>query len=187
MRDWTPRCYPMSGCAHRYNLDLPETMAAREKLLPTNVNIASSRREFRAWIEARHASEDECWLRVRRGRCLTSGVCVMEWNFSARRFAIRWKAFVREGFEGLHGARIFVPLEGKAAQMSRRPSRAQKPLPAGRVSARQEDRGGGGTNARRSSRGYCRSWRPYRLCPATAWCPSVTEAGLLADLPNNRR
>ena len=89
-----------------------------------------------------------CWLRVRRGRCLTSGVCVMEWNFSARRFAIRWKAFVREGFEGLLGARIFVPLEGKAAQMSRRPSRAQKPLPAGRVSARQEDRSGG-TNARR--------------------------------------
>lgn len=143
MRDWTPRCYPMSGCAHRYNLDLPETMAAREKLLPANVNIASSRREFRAWIETHHASEDECWLRVRRGRCLTSGVCVMGWNFSARRFAIRWKAFVREGFEGLHGARIFVPLEGKAAQMSRRPSRAQKPLPAGRVSARQEDRSGG--------------------------------------------
>lgn len=143
MRDWTPRCYPMSGCAHRYNLDLPETMTAREKLLPANVNIASSRREFRAWIEVHHASEDECWLRVRRGRCLTSGVCVMEWNFSARRFAIRWKAFVREGFEGLHGARIFVPLEGKAAQMSRRPSRAQKPLPAGRVSARQEDRSGG--------------------------------------------
>lgn len=134
----------MSGCAHRYNLDLPETMAAREKLLPANVNIASSRQEFRAWLEAHHASEDECWLRVRRGRCLTSGVCVMEWNFSARRFAIRWKAFVREGFEGLHGARIFVPLEGKAAQMSRRPSRAQKPLPAGRVSARQEDRSGGG-------------------------------------------
>lgn len=36
--------------------------------MPTNVNIASSRQEFRAWLEARHASEDECWLRVRRGR-----------------------------------------------------------------------------------------------------------------------
>ena len=111
--------------------------------MPANVNIASSRQEFRAWLEAHHASEDECWLRVRRGRCLTSGVSVMEWNFSARRFAIRWKAFVREGFEGLLGARFFVPLEGKAAQMSRRPSRAQKPLPAGRASARQENRGRG--------------------------------------------
>ena len=68
----------MSGCTHRYNLDLPETMAAREKLLTANVNIASSRQEFRAWLEAHHASEDECWLRVCRGRCLTSGVCVME-------------------------------------------------------------------------------------------------------------
>lgn len=111
--------------------------------MPANVNIASSRQEFRAWLEAHHASEDECWLRVRRGRCLTSGVCVMEWNFSARRFAIRRKVFVREGFEGLLGARFFVPLEGKAAQMSRRPSRAQKPLPAGRASARQENRGRG--------------------------------------------
>lgn len=30
----------------------------------------------------------------------------MEWSFSARRFAIRWKAFVREGFEELLGARF---------------------------------------------------------------------------------
>ena len=28
------RCYRMSGYAHWYNLDLPETMAVREKLLP---------------------------------------------------------------------------------------------------------------------------------------------------------
>ena len=30
------RCYRMSGYAHWYNLDLPETMVVREKLLPEN-------------------------------------------------------------------------------------------------------------------------------------------------------
>ena len=29
-----PRCYRMTGFSHWYNLDLPETMAVREKLLP---------------------------------------------------------------------------------------------------------------------------------------------------------
>ena len=28
------RCYRMTGCAHWYNLDLPETMAVRQRLLP---------------------------------------------------------------------------------------------------------------------------------------------------------
>ena len=33
------RCYRMQGYAHWYNLDLPETIAVREKLLPENGNI----------------------------------------------------------------------------------------------------------------------------------------------------
>jgi len=33
------RCYRMAGYAHWYNLDLPETMALREKLLPESGNI----------------------------------------------------------------------------------------------------------------------------------------------------
>ena len=34
------RCYRMSGNAHWYNLDLPETMAVREKLLPESDTIS---------------------------------------------------------------------------------------------------------------------------------------------------
>ena len=34
------RCYRMSGYAHWYNLDLPETMAGREKLLPESGSIS---------------------------------------------------------------------------------------------------------------------------------------------------
>ena len=34
------RCYRMSGYAHWYNLDLPETMAVRERLLPENGAIS---------------------------------------------------------------------------------------------------------------------------------------------------
>ena len=34
------RCYRMSGYAHWYNLDLPETMAVREKLLPESRTIS---------------------------------------------------------------------------------------------------------------------------------------------------
>lgn len=34
------RCYRMAGYAHWYNLDLPETMAVREKLLPENGTIS---------------------------------------------------------------------------------------------------------------------------------------------------
>ena len=34
------RCYRMSGYSHWYNLDLPETMAVREKLLPENGAIS---------------------------------------------------------------------------------------------------------------------------------------------------
>lgn len=34
------RCYRMSGNAHWYNLDLPETMAVREKLLPESGTIS---------------------------------------------------------------------------------------------------------------------------------------------------
>ena len=34
------RCYRMSGYAHWYNLDLPETMAVREKLLPESGAIS---------------------------------------------------------------------------------------------------------------------------------------------------
>lgn len=33
-----------------------------------NVDIASNREEFRAWLAENHATEHECWLRVRRGR-----------------------------------------------------------------------------------------------------------------------
>ena len=40
------RCYRMTGFSHWYNLDLPETMAVREKLLPekneTNSQLAMS-------------------------------------------------------------------------------------------------------------------------------------------------
>ena len=35
-----PRCYRMSGYAHWYHLDLPETMAVREKLLPESGTIS---------------------------------------------------------------------------------------------------------------------------------------------------
>ena len=34
------RCYRISGYAHWYNLDLPETMAVREKLLPESGTIS---------------------------------------------------------------------------------------------------------------------------------------------------
>ena len=34
------RCYRMAGFTHRYNLDLPETMAVRERLLPENGAIS---------------------------------------------------------------------------------------------------------------------------------------------------
>ena len=34
------RCYRMAGYAHWYNLDLPETMAVREKLLPESATIS---------------------------------------------------------------------------------------------------------------------------------------------------
>ena len=34
------RCYRMRGYAHWYNLDLPETMAVREKLLPASGNVS---------------------------------------------------------------------------------------------------------------------------------------------------
>lgn len=34
------RCYRMSGYAHWYNLDLPETMAVRKKLLPESGTIS---------------------------------------------------------------------------------------------------------------------------------------------------
>ena len=34
------RCYRMSGYAHWYNLDLPETMAVREKLLPESGTVS---------------------------------------------------------------------------------------------------------------------------------------------------
>ena len=34
------RCYRMAGYAHWYNLDLPETMAVREKLLPESGTIS---------------------------------------------------------------------------------------------------------------------------------------------------
>ena len=34
------RCYRMSGYAHWYNLDLPETMAVREKLLPEHGSVS---------------------------------------------------------------------------------------------------------------------------------------------------
>ena len=33
------RCYRMAGCTHWYNLDLPETMAVRERLLPESGDI----------------------------------------------------------------------------------------------------------------------------------------------------
>ena len=37
------RCYRISGYAHWYNLDLPETMAVREKLLPESGTISQIR------------------------------------------------------------------------------------------------------------------------------------------------
>ena len=36
------RCYRMTGYAHWYNLDLPETMAVREKLLPESGTRAAN-------------------------------------------------------------------------------------------------------------------------------------------------
>ena len=36
--------------------------------MPSNVNVASNREEFRAWLEENHATESECWLSVRRGK-----------------------------------------------------------------------------------------------------------------------
>ena len=66
-------------------------------------------------------------------------------GFSARGIWFRWKAFVREGFEGLLGARNLVPLEGKTAQMARRSPRAQDRLPLERGFARYT---GGSLNLR---------------------------------------
>ena len=33
-----------------------------------NVGIASTREEFRQWLEENHSTERECWLRVKRGK-----------------------------------------------------------------------------------------------------------------------
>ena len=33
-----------------------------------NILIIANRREFRAWFEAHHANERECWVEVKRGR-----------------------------------------------------------------------------------------------------------------------
>lgn len=35
---------------------------------PTNILGVRSREEFRAWLACHHASEQECWVQVRRGR-----------------------------------------------------------------------------------------------------------------------
>ena len=40
MHSGVTRCYRMEGYAHWYNLDLPETIAVREKLLPETGNIS---------------------------------------------------------------------------------------------------------------------------------------------------
>ena len=53
------RCYRMSGYAHWYNLDLPETMAVREKLLPESGTISqiamSAMDEWGSEIKERNA------------------------------------------------------------------------------------------------------------------------------------
>lgn len=33
-----------------------------------NILCIANRSEFRAWLEAHHASERECWVEVKRGR-----------------------------------------------------------------------------------------------------------------------
>lgn len=33
-----------------------------------NILCIANRSEFRAWLEAHHASERECWVDVKRGR-----------------------------------------------------------------------------------------------------------------------
>ena len=54
------RCYRMSGYAHWYNLDLPETMAVRAKLLPESGKITqlamSAMDDWSAAVEERDAS-----------------------------------------------------------------------------------------------------------------------------------
>lgn len=53
------RCYRMAGYAHWYNLDLPETMAVRAKLLPEQGNISqiamSAMDDWSSRIEAQQA------------------------------------------------------------------------------------------------------------------------------------
>ena len=53
------RCYRMSGYAHWYNLDLPETIAVREKLLPESGKISqiamSAMDDWSAAVEERDA------------------------------------------------------------------------------------------------------------------------------------
>lgn len=53
------RCYRMSGYAHWYNLDLPETMAVREKLLPESGTISqiamSAMDDWGSEIKEQHA------------------------------------------------------------------------------------------------------------------------------------
>lgn len=41
---------------------------ARELSELENVDIAQTREEFRQWLEIHHATERECWLKVKRGR-----------------------------------------------------------------------------------------------------------------------
>ena len=38
-----------------------------------NVLTIVNRREFRAWLEANHAAESECWVCVKRGRPADEG------------------------------------------------------------------------------------------------------------------
>lgn len=56
------RCYPMSGRAHRYNLDLPETMAVREKLLPESgaISQVAMLAAFKASFEKRFGVMQIC-------------------------------------------------------------------------------------------------------------------------------
>ena len=86
-------------------------------------------------------------------------------SFSARGFLFRWKGKLRKWREDR-------PARGNLFQRD--------------AFLRGKKTAVGGTNARRSSRGRRRSRRPYRLCPATARCPSVTGAGFLTHLPKKR-
>ena len=61
------RCYRMTGFKHWYNLDLPETIAVREKLLPESGNITQiAMSEMDDWGQNGRGESNSCHYNHRR-------------------------------------------------------------------------------------------------------------------------